>query len=83
MGKIEERAAHITENSTIRLVWAVAILGSCLFAAFRVGIVCAQVDAAIAHNARQDVTLDEHGRRLIGCETWAQVHEARDRAHTP
>lgn len=80
MGKV---AAHITENSTIRLVWAVAILGSCLFAAFRVGQVCAQVEAATAHNARQDVTIEEHGRRLIGCETWAQVHEAMDRTRTP
>jgi hypothetical protein len=75
--------AHITENSTIRLVWAVAILGSCLFAAFRVGVVCAQVESAITTNARQDCILDEHGRRLIGCETWAQVHEARDKVRTP
>jgi hypothetical protein len=80
MGKM---AANLTENSTIRLVWAVSILCSCLFAAFRVGQVCAQVEAAIAANARQDCTLDDHGRRITAGETWAQVHEARDRTRTP
>ena len=75
--------AHITENSTIRLVWAVAILSSCLFAAFRVGQVCAQVETAISTNIRQDVILDEHNRRLIGCETWTQVHDAKGSVRTP
>ena len=80
MGKIEAHAANITENSTIRLGWAIVIISSCVFAALRVGWFISQIEETKAVNCKQDAILSEHGKRLAGCETWNQVHEARVRA---
>ena len=88
MGKIEVHAANITENSTIRLGWAIVIISSCVFAALRVGWFISQIEEAKAVNCKQDIVndkqdaiLSEHDKRLTGCETWSQVHEAR--VHAP
>ena len=81
MGKIEAHAANITENSTVRLGWAIVIISSCVFAALRVGWFISQIEETKAVNCKQDAILSEHGKRLAGCETWSQVHEAR--VHAP
>lgn len=81
---MSEKAKWLSENSYIKLGWALTILGSCVFAAFRVGCVCAQIERHETTLAKHDSSIQDHDRRLAAGETWARIHEIRDaRTRTP
>lgn len=75
-----EHVKRISENSYVRLGWALTIMGSCMFAAFRIGCMCQQIEALQATASRNAGHIADHDKRITGIETWAKIHEVKDTA---
>lgn len=73
-----EQVRRISENSYVKLGWALTIMGSCLFAAFRIGCMCEQLTSLQSASSVNRTLINEHDKRITSCETWAKVHEAKD-----
>jgi hypothetical protein len=73
-----EHVRKISENSYVKLGWALTILGSCMFAAFRVGCMCKEIEALQLAAGKREIVVSDHEKRITGVETWAKVHTAKD-----
>jgi hypothetical protein len=77
---VSEHIKRLSDNTYVKLSWALAILSSCMFAAFRVGCMCKEIESLQQASAQREAIVKDHEKRITGCETWARVHEVKDTA---